>query len=61
MIHAQGPRNGIFSGEAAKKSEYMIFFSGRENLVFTLVSLWISGEAAASPASPVPTPLFKTN
>ena len=56
-VLTQGPRNSIFSGEAAKKNQSIWFFSGREKLVFSLVSLWISGEAAASLASPVPRPL----
>ena len=49
----QGRRNSIISGEATSNIAYFLHFFPKKLVCQPL----ISGEAAASPASPVPTPL----
>ena len=49
----QGRRNSIISGEATSNIANFLHFFSKKLVCQPL----ISGEAAASPASPVPTPL----
>ena len=55
-MYRQGRRNSIISGEATSNiANYLPFFPKK-----LVCQPLISGEAAASPASPIPTPLFIT-
>ena len=54
LSHQQGPRNSMISGEAAQVKERTKAGISKNYFSQPLKS----GEADASPASPVPTPLF---